>query len=84
MLKILFEDDSLIIVEKPSGLIVNRSHTTKEKTLQDYLEEQYKFTGSNEEFVNRSGVVHRLDKDTSGIIIVAKNCRGLCRFIKTV
>jgi len=68
---ILFEDDWVVIIDKPSGLIVNRSKTAKEKTLQDFLDEKYTFDG-DEVFVNRSGTVHRLDKDTSGVLIVAK------------
>lgn len=65
--KLLFEDNDILIFDKPSGLTVNKSETTKGDTLQDYLEKTYNIA------VERSGIVHRLDKETSGILIVAKN-----------
>lgn len=71
---IIYEDDFILVVNKPSGLVVNRSNTYKGKTLQDFLEEKYDFSGGEEsEFKNRSGIVHRLDKDTSGCLVVAKD-----------
>jgi 23S rRNA pseudouridine1911/1915/1917 synthase len=72
----IFEDDNILVINKPCGLVVNRSNTYKEMTLQDIIEKDYYnvFSEStDEEFKNRSGVVHRLDKGTSGVIIVAKN-----------
>lgn len=65
--KLLFEDNDILVFDKPSGLTVNKSETTKGDTLQDYLEKTYNIA------VERSGIVHRLDKETSGILIVAKN-----------
>jgi len=72
----IFEDDNILVVNKPSGLVVNRSNTYKKVTLQDIFEEQYPDIFKNvedDEFISRSGIVHRLDKDTSGVIIIAKN-----------
>lgn len=72
----IFEDDSILVLDKPSGLIVNRSVTAKEGTLQDLLEQTYEFDNTEEDlgdFSERSGIVHRLDKDTSGIMVVAKD-----------
>jgi 23S rRNA pseudouridine1911/1915/1917 synthase len=74
-LQIIFENSEFAIINKSSGLTVNRSDTTlNEKTLQDLIEEfiNLDFRG-DEEFISRSGIVHRLDKETSGILIVAKN-----------
>ena len=79
---ILFEDDWLLALNKPSDLIVNRSKTAKTKTLQDYLEEEYSFEG-DETFVSRSGIVHRLDKDTSGVLIIAKNEKAFTELQKS-
>ena len=66
-IKILFEDKDLMVVEKPAGLVVTsegRSNTVSlEKILNVDLE--------------RSGIVHRLDKNTSGMVIVAKNIESL-------
>jgi 23S rRNA pseudouridine1911/1915/1917 synthase len=87
--KIIFEDKELLVLDKPAGMIVNRSDTTKQEiTLQDWAEKHLKITAlplekidrskiSYEEqakldFVSRAGIVHRLDKETSGVILVAK------------
>lgn len=77
-IKIIFEDSDLLILDKPSGMTVNRSETTKGDTVQDWLEMNSKINypeDSSEkgiEFRNRGGIVHRIDKETSGILIVAK------------
>ena len=64
---ILFEDQNLVVINKSAGLTVNRSETT-EYTLQDWVESKYP---SNIR-IERSGIVHRLDKETSGCLIIAK------------
>jgi 23S rRNA pseudouridine1911/1915/1917 synthase len=83
----LYEDAHILVINKPAGLIVNRSQTTKgELTVQDYLEEsatkeeEIPVSDSAEEdslevleFKSRNGIVHRLDKDTSGVLIIAKS-----------
>ena len=69
--KIVFEDDYLLVLDKPAGMVVNRARTVKEKTLQDWLEKNIKYQISNIKYY-RSGIVHRLDKETSGLILVAK------------
>lgn len=77
--RVIFEDDDILVLEKPAGLTVNRSQTSKEETLQDYLDKHLAFDNSQLtgdiglEFRSRSGIVHRLDKETSGIMVVAKN-----------
>lgn len=84
-IEIIFENSDFLVINKPSGLVVNRSKTTKELTLQDYLEEKVidesgmeqevveDITEDESDFKSRNGIVHRLDKDTSGVILVAKN-----------
>jgi len=70
----------LLVLNKPAGWVVNRSQTVKEETLQDWLEKNFQFSILKESrkagifnFQNcRSGIVHRLDKDTSGVLVVAK------------
>lgn len=72
----IYEDENFLVINKPSGLVVNRSNTYKDRTLQDMIEDEYPslFKGvTDEEFLNRTGIVHRLDKDTSGVILSAKN-----------
>lgn len=69
--KIVFEDDDLLVLDKPAGLVVTRAKTVREETVQDWAEENYKL--SNYLIANcRSGIVHRLDKETSGLLLVAK------------
>ena len=60
---ILYQDDDLLVINKPAGLIVEDSHTHSQTTLQHAL---------NNNTVDRGGLVHRLDKDTSGVMLVAK------------
>jgi 23S rRNA pseudouridine1911/1915/1917 synthase len=79
-IKVIYEDDDILIIDKPSGTIVNKADTTKgEFTVQDWLEERFKIKDSrlkideDSDFYKRAGIVHRIDKETSGILIVAKN-----------
>lgn len=122
---ILYEDDDLLVINKPPGIVVNRSQTQSELTVQDWIETTQNFvqqvrsassqiskinTQSHsvesfgslndskdlssqnfdvtkkdsvifgdplELFKERSGVVHRLDKDTSGVLLIAKNPAAL-------
>jgi len=70
--KTIFEDENLLVIEKPAGLVVNRSATVKGKTLQDWLVGKVATNTNNREFNNRTGLVHRLDKETSGLMVIAK------------
>lgn len=73
--KILFEDPSLIVVDKPSGLVVNRAESVKGETVQDWLESEQRIAYSAQgetDFGKRNGIVHRIDKETSGILLIAK------------
>lgn len=76
-IKIIYQDKWLMLIDKPSGLIVNRSATAKKETLQDWLEKKIKIKKSTieegDDFFQRTGIVHRLDKETSGLLLVAKN-----------
>lgn len=86
-LAIITEDDAYMAIYKPSGITVNRSDTTRsEETVQDFVEKHLglhpyhstipvpegSFKSPEETFKERSGIVHRLDKETSGILLVAK------------
>lgn len=77
---ILFEDDDLLIINKPAGITVNRSETTKDDTIQDWAENYLHIAGGLEhnagegnDFYDRGGIVHRLDKETSGVLVLAKS-----------
>lgn len=67
---VLYEDHSLLVYNKPAGLVVNRAKTVKQPTLQDILANYLKVKSGG--IGDRAGIVHRLDKETSGIILVAK------------
>ena len=70
--EILYEDDDVLVINKPTGLTVHPAPSVKEATLVDWLKHKgiRLSTISGEE---RHGIVHRLDKGTSGAMIVAKN-----------
>ena len=74
-LDIRYEDEDVIVINKPRGLIVHPTSTTSEPTLVNgVLYHCHDLSGING--VNRPGVVHRIDKDTTGLIIMAKNDRA--------
>ena len=69
MLKIIYEDAYLIVVEKKEGLLSVSTENQKERTAQHILNEYVKRSHRN----NRVFVVHRLDRETSGIMMYAKD-----------
>lgn len=101
---ILFEDADLVVLNKPAGVVVNRSTSNPDETLQDWMGENLKSQldrekklafwealvpsnfdsqyGTPEEiFLQRGGMVHRLDKDTSGVMVFAKNPGALVNLL---
>lgn len=74
-LNIVFEDDQILILDKQAGLVVNRSETIKEKTLQDLLSNYFNL-GKSFGIGDRAGIVHRLDRETSGLMVIAKTQRA--------
>ena len=71
-LDIVYEDDDIIVVNKPKGLVVHPGAGNEEHTLANAL----KFHSENLSSLNgefRPGIVHRIDKDTAGLLLVAKN-----------
>ncbi|WP_033601853.1 RluA family pseudouridine synthase [Helicobacter pylori] len=71
-IEVIFEDDDLLVLNKPPNLIVHKAPSVKEPTLVDWLESK-NYQLSNLGSKERYGIVHRLDKDTSGGIVIAKN-----------
>lgn len=71
-LEIIFEDEDLFIINKPQGLIVHPANSTKEITLVDILINRFPPLQNIGE-PSRPGIVHRLDKGTSGVMVVAKS-----------
>ena len=72
-LDIIYEDENMLVVNKPSGMLTHPTTTEKENTLVNALKFKY---GENLSDINgdfRRGILHRLDRNTSGLLMVAKN-----------
>jgi 23S rRNA pseudouridine1911/1915/1917 synthase len=100
----LYQDDDMAVIEKPSGMVVNRADTVTEFTIQDWWQEYLashpvqptsaewqslvpddfpsEYGSPEEIFAQRGGVVHRLDKETSGVLVLAKNPGSLAALLK--
>ncbi len=80
-ISILYEDKDVVVINKPAGLVVHPDGKTKEKTLVDWILAEYPRTKNVGEpiilndgtEVLRPGIVHRIDRETSGALIIAKN-----------
>ena len=70
-LKVIFEDGHILVIDKPAGLVTTPSETQKELTLSDILQQEFNIQ------LERGGIVHRLDKETSGVLVVAKTLPAL-------
>ncbi|MBI3290552.1 RluA family pseudouridine synthase [Candidatus Microgenomates bacterium] len=88
--KILLEDDELLVIDKPAGMVVNNAQSVQGETVQDWITRVLPrffpqenpqgdpFLGvplpasPTSDFAQRAGIVHRLDKETSGILVIAK------------
>jgi len=100
-LNIIHENEHLLVIDKASGVVVNRSSTSKEGTIQDLVDAHYSLEKLEdlratlnddivkndpdcelemEEFTSRSGILHRLDKDTSGVLIIAKTFESFRKY----
>ncbi len=79
-IKIIFENDAYLVINKPAGLVVHPDGRTHEPTLVDWLLNKYpniKNVGEpillkSGEVIIRPGIVHRIDRETSGVLVVAK------------
>jgi len=75
----IFEDESLLVISKPAGITVNKADTTRyEPTVQEWAESKLNIKNQiskieeTSDFFSRGGIVHRLDKETSGVLLIAK------------
>lgn len=79
--KIIFDNEDFLILDKPNGLVVHPFDFSDEYTLLDFLQEKFPqiFDIKNEKklqdgrIINLGGIVHKLDRETSGIMVIAKN-----------
>ena len=72
-LEIIFEDKDLLIINKPKGMVVHPGAGNYENTLVNALIYKYKKNLSDINGIHRPGIVHRIDKETSGLLVIAKN-----------
>jgi 23S rRNA pseudouridine1911/1915/1917 synthase len=71
--EIIFENDDYLVINKPAGLAVHGGGNIKEETLADLLLKKYPQIKNVGDDPIRPGIVHRLDKEVSGLMVVAKN-----------
>lgn len=77
---ILYEDENILVINKPAGLMVHADGRSKEETLSDWILAEHPnlydvgedIILSSGEVLKRPGIVHRLDKETSGVLVIAK------------
>ncbi len=70
-IEIIKKTKNYLIINKPAGLLVHSTKNSTEETLSDYLIKKYPKIKSVGEESNRHGIVHRLDKDVSGLMVIA-------------
>jgi 23S rRNA pseudouridine1911/1915/1917 synthase len=89
-ISILYEDKDMLALDKPAGLVVHADGKSEEPTLADWLLGKYPdlrevgepWTAPNGEVIFRPGIVHRLDRDTSGVLVVAKTSESFAHLKK--
>jgi 23S rRNA pseudouridine1911/1915/1917 synthase len=72
-LDIIYEDKNILVINKPKGMVVHPGAGNHENTLVNALLYKYKKNLSNLNGTLRPGIVHRIDKETSGLLVIAKN-----------
>lgn len=81
---LIFENEDVVVIEKPAGMVANDAESVRGETVQQWFGGKYKIglpdgkttednSWGTSEFLEKGGIVHRLDKDTSGVMILAKN-----------
>jgi 23S rRNA pseudouridine1911/1915/1917 synthase len=88
-ISILYEDKDCLVINKPAGIMVHPDGKTKEETLVDWITLKYPeikdvgepLTLANGEVISRPGIVHRLDRETSGALLIAKTQKAF-KFFK--
>lgn len=76
---ILYEDDDIIVIDKPAGLVVHPDGRTQEPSVSEWFVSAYpesRNVGEAQGDIERSGVVHRIDRETSGVLLLAKTVAG--------
>lgn len=76
-LEVLYEDEDILVIDKAQGMVVHPGAGNYEGTVVNALVHRYGESFLKDEDDTRPGIVHRLDKDTSGVMIIAKNDKAL-------
>ena len=75
-LTVVYEDEDVLVINKPAGLVVHPGHGNYEHTLLNALAYYFEATGNRRQVIDMNdpniGLVHRIDKDTSGLLLIAK------------
>lgn len=88
---ILYEDESIVVIDKPSGVVSNKAETVRTETVQDWITPKLNFDFQSREqvesedekyFRQREGLVHRLDKETSGVMVLAKTVGAFVELLR--
>ena len=90
---VIFEDSEIVVIDKPSGIVCNRAVTISEPTLQDWWDSRFSemlkvyqvnqvVSEDEKYFIERSGLVHRLDRETSGVMVMAKTAPAFVSLLK--
>ncbi|HRT40176.1 MAG TPA: RluA family pseudouridine synthase [Candidatus Woesebacteria bacterium] len=74
--EVIYEDQNILVLDKPAGWVTTKENNHSERNIERWLEKMDKNN------LPRQGIVHRLDKGTSGVLIVAKNSQTLADFKK--
>ena len=81
-LDIVYEDDELLVVNKPAGMVVHPAHGNWDGTLVNALVYHFQNLPTHRNGEIRPGLVHRIDKDTSGLLVVAKTDQAMTHLAK--
>lgn len=89
-ISVIYEDNNILAINKPAGIVIHSDGRTREPTLAGWVAEHYpsirgvgegiKLASGKE--ISKHGIVHRLDRDTSGVMIIAKNQESFLFFKK--
>lgn len=78
-IEVLYEDKDILAINKPAGLVVHSDGKTKEESVSDWLIKNYpeaKEVGEKLGEIEKPGIVHRIDRETSGLLLLAKTKKG--------
>ena len=79
IMEILYEDENILAIDKPAGLVVHPDGRTSEPSVSEWFSHAYpesKDVGEKLGDIERPGIVHRIDRETSGVLLLAKTAKG--------